>query len=29
MVQRKTLVEVEGPVGDAIRDLWDKIRARL
>jgi len=29
MIRGETLVEVEGPVGEAIRDLWGKIRARL
>lgn len=29
MIRGETLVEVEGPVGEAIRDLWERIRARL
>ncbi|MDF0593890.1 ATP-binding protein [Methanotrichaceae archaeon M04Ac] len=29
MVQGKTLVEVEGPVGDAIREVWSRIRMKL
>lgn len=29
MIQGKTLVEVEGPVGDAIRDVWERVRAKL
>jgi MinD superfamily P-loop ATPase len=29
MISGKTLVEVEGPVGRAIRPVWDRIRANL
>ena len=29
MISGKTLVEVGGPVGDAIRDVWDRIRTKL
>ncbi|MGC9515145.1 ATP-binding protein [Methanocrinis sp.] len=29
MVSGKTLVEVEGPVGDAIWSVWDRIKAKL
>ncbi|HPJ31007.1 MAG TPA: ATP-binding protein [Methanothrix sp.] len=29
MISGKTLVEVEGPVGDAIREVWDRIGAKL
>lgn len=29
MISAKTLVEVEGPVGDAIRSVWDQIKKKL
>jgi MinD superfamily P-loop ATPase len=29
MISGKTLVEVEGPVGDAIRSVWDRIKTNL
>lgn len=29
MISEKTLVEVEGPVGEAIRSVWDRIRTKL
>jgi len=29
MISEKTLVEVEGPVGRAIRSVWEKVRGRL
>ncbi len=29
MISGKTLVEVEGPVGDAIRSVWERIKAKL
>jgi len=29
MISGKTLVEVEGPVGDAIRSVWDQIKKKL
>jgi len=29
MISGKTLVEVEGPVGDAIRSVWERIKTKL
>jgi len=29
MISEKTLVEVEGPVGEAVRSVWDRIRTKL
>jgi MinD superfamily P-loop ATPase len=29
MISEKALVEVEGPVGQAIRSIWEKVRVRL